>query len=126
MIISYKIYVIFYQQDIPTTDYIKHYMFQNLKPNQNYSINVTMRNGVGEGPPAIVYIFTTREPTGTLRKNVYIYNNINKNADITQIFLSKSYRLLINFISLLFQIALFNYYFKKLKLRDYRFSLRLH
>lgn len=63
-------------------------MFQNLEPNQNYSVSVTMRNGVGEGPPAIIYISTTREPTGTLRRVIYIYISINKNANITQIYLS--------------------------------------
>ncbi|XP_070164576.1 proto-oncogene tyrosine-protein kinase ROS isoform X4 [Polyergus mexicanus] len=49
--------------DIPATENTNHYMFQNLEPNQNYSVSVTMRNGVGEGPPAIIYISTTREPT---------------------------------------------------------------
>nr|XP_034172667.1 proto-oncogene tyrosine-protein kinase ROS isoform X5 [Osmia lignaria] len=39
-----------------------HYMFQNLEPNQNYSISVTMRNGVGEGPSAVTCITTTPEP----------------------------------------------------------------
>ncbi|XP_061926816.1 proto-oncogene tyrosine-protein kinase ROS isoform X9 [Apis cerana] len=37
-------------------------MFQNLESNKNYSISVTMRNGVGEGPPAVTYIMTTPEP----------------------------------------------------------------
>lgn len=40
-------------------------MFQNLESNKNYSISVTMRNGVGEGPPAVTYIMTTPEPAGT-------------------------------------------------------------
>jgi len=44
-------------------------MFQDLKPNQNYSVSVTMRNGVGESPPATIYISTTPEPTGTLQEN---------------------------------------------------------
>lgn len=89
MVTSYKIYIIFYQQDIPVNTTVipentNHYMFQNLKPNQNYSVSVTMRNEVGEGPPAIIYISTTREPTGMLQKYicVCIYSNINKN-DIT-------------------------------------------
>lgn len=55
-------------------------MFKNLKANQNYSISVTMRNGVGEGPPATIHISTTPEPTGTFQK-IYIYS-MNKN-DIT-------------------------------------------
>ncbi|XP_015585702.1 proto-oncogene tyrosine-protein kinase ROS isoform X3 [Cephus cinctus] len=49
-------------KDIPASENTDHYMFQNLEPNKNYSINVTMRNGVGEGPPAIIYISTTPEP----------------------------------------------------------------
>lgn len=76
---SYKIYIIFYQQDVPVND--SHYMFQNLEARKNYSISVTMRNGVGEGPAATVYISTTPEPTCTFQK-IYIYININKN-DIT-------------------------------------------
>lgn len=40
-------------------------MFQNLEPNKNYSVSVTMRNSVGEGPPATIYISTNPEPTGT-------------------------------------------------------------
>ncbi|XP_036141230.1 proto-oncogene tyrosine-protein kinase ROS isoform X3 [Monomorium pharaonis] len=50
-------------KDIPVSENTDHYMFQNLKPNQNYSVNVTMRNSVGEGPPATIYISTTPEPT---------------------------------------------------------------
>lgn len=74
MITSYKIYVIFYQQDIPVTENTNHYMFQNLEPNQNYSVSVTMRNGVGEGPSAIINISTTREPTGALQKKcIYLH-----------------------------------------------------
>ncbi|KAL0113614.1 hypothetical protein PUN28_012637 [Cardiocondyla obscurior] len=48
--------------DIPVSENTDHYMFQNLEPNQNYSVSVTMRNGVGEGPPATIYISTTPEP----------------------------------------------------------------
>ncbi|XP_078041242.1 receptor protein-tyrosine kinase sevenless isoform X3 [Augochlora pura] len=48
-------------KDIPASENTDHYMFQNLEPNKNYSISVTMRNGVGEGPPAIIYIATTKE-----------------------------------------------------------------
>ncbi|XP_031846803.1 receptor protein-tyrosine kinase sevenless isoform X3 [Nomia melanderi] len=49
-------------KDIPASENTDHYMFQNLEPNKNYSISVTMRNGVGEGPPAVIYITTTPEP----------------------------------------------------------------
>lgn len=49
-------------KDIPASENTDHYMFQNLEPNKNYSISVTMRNGVGEGPPAVTYIMTTPEP----------------------------------------------------------------
>ncbi|XP_018353318.1 PREDICTED: proto-oncogene tyrosine-protein kinase ROS isoform X2 [Trachymyrmex septentrionalis] len=50
-------------KDIPVSENTDHYMFQNLEPNQNYSVSVTMRNSVGEGPPATIYISTTPEPT---------------------------------------------------------------
>ncbi|XP_043520805.1 proto-oncogene tyrosine-protein kinase ROS isoform X2 [Frieseomelitta varia] len=49
-------------KDIPASENTDHYMFQNLKPNKNYSISVTMRNGVGEGPTAVTYVTTTPEP----------------------------------------------------------------
>ncbi|XP_029040729.2 proto-oncogene tyrosine-protein kinase ROS isoform X2 [Osmia bicornis bicornis] len=49
-------------KDIPTSENTNHYLIQNLEPNQNYSISVTMRNGVGEGPPAVTCITTTPEP----------------------------------------------------------------
>nr|XP_034172668.1 proto-oncogene tyrosine-protein kinase ROS isoform X6 [Osmia lignaria] len=55
-------------RDIPASEnttclkIMGHYMFQNLEPNQNYSISVTMRNGVGEGPSAVTCITTTPEP----------------------------------------------------------------
>ncbi|XP_023290821.1 proto-oncogene tyrosine-protein kinase ROS isoform X2 [Orussus abietinus] len=49
-------------KDIPAAENTDHYMFQNLEPNKNYSVSVTMRNGVGEGPPAVIYISTTPEP----------------------------------------------------------------
>ncbi|XP_006622853.1 proto-oncogene tyrosine-protein kinase ROS isoform X3 [Apis dorsata] len=49
-------------KDIPASENTDHYMFQNLEPNKNYSISVTMRNGVGEGPPAVTYIMTNPEP----------------------------------------------------------------
>ncbi|XP_026669122.1 proto-oncogene tyrosine-protein kinase ROS isoform X4 [Ceratina calcarata] len=48
--------------DIPASENTDHYMFQNLEPNKNYSISVTMRNGVGEGPLAVTYVMTTPEP----------------------------------------------------------------
>ncbi|XP_076297885.1 receptor protein-tyrosine kinase sevenless isoform X2 [Lasioglossum baleicum] len=48
-------------KDIPASENTDHYMFQNLEPNKNYSISVTMRNGVGEGPLANIYITTTPE-----------------------------------------------------------------
>ncbi|OAD52465.1 Proto-oncogene tyrosine-protein kinase ROS [Eufriesea mexicana] len=51
-----------HRQDIPASENTDHYMFQNLEPNKNYSISVTMRNGVGEGPPAVTYVMTTPEP----------------------------------------------------------------
>ncbi|XP_014482097.1 PREDICTED: proto-oncogene tyrosine-protein kinase ROS isoform X2 [Dinoponera quadriceps] len=52
-------------KDIPASENTTrdHYMFRNLKSNQNYNVSVTMRNGVGEGPPAIICISTMPEPT---------------------------------------------------------------
>ncbi|XP_025159700.1 proto-oncogene tyrosine-protein kinase ROS isoform X2 [Harpegnathos saltator] len=52
-------------KDIPASENTTrdHYMFRNLKSKQNYTVSVTMRNGVGEGPPAIICISTTPEPT---------------------------------------------------------------
>ncbi|XP_015109279.1 proto-oncogene tyrosine-protein kinase ROS [Diachasma alloeum] len=49
-------------KDIPAPDNTDHYMFQNLKPNQNYSVSVSMRNAIGDGPPAVIYITTPSEP----------------------------------------------------------------
>ncbi|KOC66937.1 Proto-oncogene tyrosine-protein kinase ROS [Habropoda laboriosa] len=49
-------------KDIAASENTDHYMFQNLEPNKNYSISVTMRNGVGEGPPAVTHVVTTPEP----------------------------------------------------------------
>ena len=40
-------------------------MFKNLLPNRNYTLSVSMRNGVGEGPPATTVVSTPPEPTGT-------------------------------------------------------------
>ncbi|XP_077261634.1 receptor protein-tyrosine kinase sevenless isoform X2 [Temnothorax americanus] len=48
-------------KDIPVSENTGHYMFQNLQPDQDYSITVTMRNGVGEGPPTIIHISTYPE-----------------------------------------------------------------
>lgn len=40
-------------------------MFKNLLPNRNYTLSVSMRNGVGEGPPATTVVSTPPEPAGT-------------------------------------------------------------
>jgi hypothetical protein len=40
-------------------------MFKNLLPDRNYTLSVSMRNGVGEGPPATNLVSTPPEPTGT-------------------------------------------------------------
>ncbi|XP_015176489.1 PREDICTED: proto-oncogene tyrosine-protein kinase ROS isoform X2 [Polistes dominula] len=50
-------------KDIPASENTDHYMFQNLEPNKTYSVSVTMRNSVGEGPPATIHISTNPEPT---------------------------------------------------------------
>lgn len=41
-------------------------MFKNLQPDRNYTLSVSMRNGVGEGPPATTVVSTPPEPTGTM------------------------------------------------------------
>ncbi|XP_012264218.2 proto-oncogene tyrosine-protein kinase ROS isoform X2 [Athalia rosae] len=50
-------------KDIPASENASdyHYMFQNLKPDKNYSVSLTMRNSEGEGPPAVIHIATTPE-----------------------------------------------------------------
>ncbi|XP_043492014.1 proto-oncogene tyrosine-protein kinase ROS isoform X2 [Polistes fuscatus] len=50
-------------KDIPASENTDHYMYQNLEPNKTYSVSVTMRNSVGEGPPATIHISTNPEPT---------------------------------------------------------------
>ncbi|XP_011869660.1 PREDICTED: proto-oncogene tyrosine-protein kinase ROS isoform X2 [Vollenhovia emeryi] len=49
-------------KDLPVSENTNHYMFQNLEPSENYVISVTMRNGVGEGPPATINITMPPEP----------------------------------------------------------------
>ncbi|XP_043279081.1 proto-oncogene tyrosine-protein kinase ROS isoform X3 [Venturia canescens] len=49
-------------KDIPASENTDHYMFQNLVPNKNYTISVSMRNAEGAGPPAVIYITTPPEP----------------------------------------------------------------
>lgn len=41
-------------------------MFQNLVPSTNYTVSVAMRNGIGEGPVAAVFVATPKEPEGTI------------------------------------------------------------
>ncbi|XP_069689840.1 proto-oncogene tyrosine-protein kinase ROS isoform X2 [Periplaneta americana] len=50
-------------KDIPASESTDFYMFKNLEPNRNYTLSVCMRNGVGEGPPAITLVSTPPEPT---------------------------------------------------------------
>lgn len=57
-------------QDIPAAENTDHYMFQNLEPNKNYTISVSMRNAVGDGPPAVIYITTPPEPAGRNWPNI--------------------------------------------------------
>jgi proto-oncogene tyrosine-protein kinase ROS len=48
-------------------------MFKNLLPDRNYTLSVSMRNGVGEGPPATTLVSTPPEPTGTRTvSNLYL------------------------------------------------------
>lgn len=42
-------------------------MFQNLEPNRNYTVSVSMRNSVGLGPASQVLVSTPPPPTGLER-----------------------------------------------------------
>lgn len=49
-------------------------MFQNLEPNTNYSVTLTMRNGDGEGPATSVFLKTLVEPEGIFNSLKKIYS----------------------------------------------------
>lgn len=49
-------------QDIPPEN--NFYMFQNLEPNRNYTVSVSMRNSVGSGPSSQVPVSTPQQPLG--------------------------------------------------------------
>ncbi|PSN29529.1 hypothetical protein C0J52_27875 [Blattella germanica] len=49
-------------RDIPASENTDFYMFKNLLPSRNYTVSVSMRNGVGEGPPATTLVSTLPEP----------------------------------------------------------------
>lgn len=65
--------VIILFQDIPISQ--DTFMFQNLEPNKNYSVALTMRNADGEGPATSCFITTLLEPEGMhfLRKIIIIH-----------------------------------------------------
>lgn len=47
-------------------------MFQNLVPSRNYTVSVAMRNGVGEGPPATVFVATPKEKREGFLFHIYL------------------------------------------------------
>ncbi|XP_021913370.1 proto-oncogene tyrosine-protein kinase ROS isoform X3 [Zootermopsis nevadensis] len=49
--------------DIAASENTNFYMFKNLVPDRNYTLSVSMRNVVGEGPPATTLVSTPPEPT---------------------------------------------------------------
>lgn len=51
-------------------------MFHNLVPSRNYTVTVAMRNGVGEGPAASIFVSTPDEPAGILFRIIHL-NYIN-------------------------------------------------
>ncbi|XP_055536181.1 proto-oncogene tyrosine-protein kinase ROS isoform X2 [Wyeomyia smithii] len=49
-------------KDIPESNTSRHYMFEKLAPERNYSVSVTMRNPEGEGPPSTTFVRTPVQP----------------------------------------------------------------
>lgn len=81
---AHTIYSIFDPQDIAVSENTTrdHYMFRDLKSNQNYTVSVAMRNGVGEGPRATICISTTPEPTGTLLSDIVLRTSRRENISL--------------------------------------------
>ncbi|KAK7868921.1 hypothetical protein R5R35_014230 [Gryllus longicercus] len=50
-------------KDIPASENTAFYLFRNLQANRNYSISLSMRNNVGEGPAAVTFVTTPSGPT---------------------------------------------------------------
>ncbi|XP_052900462.1 protein sevenless [Anopheles moucheti] len=51
-------------KEIPESNTSRHYMFEKLEPERNYSVSVAMRNPAGEGPASVTLVATPPKPTG--------------------------------------------------------------
>ncbi|OXU31361.1 hypothetical protein TSAR_014934 [Trichomalopsis sarcophagae] len=75
----------FQLKDIPVSQ--DTFMFQNLEPNTNYSITLTMRNGDGEGPATSAFVETLLEPEANSSEKPSLlitseYTVIRQSADV--------------------------------------------
>uniref|UniRef100_A0A182PM52 Fibronectin type-III domain-containing protein n=1 Tax=Anopheles epiroticus TaxID=199890 RepID=A0A182PM52_9DIPT len=50
--------------EIPESNSSRHYMFEKLEPERNYSVSVAMSNPAGEGPASVALVATPPKPTG--------------------------------------------------------------
>uniref|UniRef100_A0A182MQB4 Tyrosine-protein kinase receptor n=1 Tax=Anopheles culicifacies TaxID=139723 RepID=A0A182MQB4_9DIPT len=51
-------------KEIPESNTTRHYMFEKLEPERNYSVSVAMSNPAGEGPASMTLVATPPKPTG--------------------------------------------------------------
>ncbi|XP_040173385.1 protein sevenless isoform X2 [Anopheles arabiensis] len=51
-------------KEIPESNTSRHYMFEKLEPERNYSVSVAMSNPAGEGPASVALVATPPKPTG--------------------------------------------------------------
>uniref|UniRef100_A0A182VVI6 Tyrosine-protein kinase receptor n=1 Tax=Anopheles minimus TaxID=112268 RepID=A0A182VVI6_9DIPT len=51
-------------KEIPESNTTRHYMFEKLEPERNYSVSVAMSNPAGEGPASVTLVATPAKPTG--------------------------------------------------------------
>ncbi|XP_050074144.1 protein sevenless [Anopheles maculipalpis] len=51
-------------KEIPESNTSRHYMFEKLEPERNYSVSVAMSNPAGEGPASVTLVATPPKPTG--------------------------------------------------------------
>uniref|UniRef100_A0A182K9Q9 Tyrosine-protein kinase receptor n=1 Tax=Anopheles christyi TaxID=43041 RepID=A0A182K9Q9_9DIPT len=51
-------------KEIPESNTSRHYMFEKLEPERNYSVSVAMSNPAGEGPASVTLVTTPPKPTG--------------------------------------------------------------
>ncbi|XP_049298477.1 protein sevenless isoform X2 [Anopheles funestus] len=51
-------------KEIPESNTSRHYMFEKLEPERNYSVSVAMSNPAGEGPASVTLVATPPKATG--------------------------------------------------------------